>query len=600
MSLFDKDELRRELAATKKELLAGGSDEETAERLTRKEFEKWLANFTGELRETIRANAALPVEGRDERIARIEKDFDFFRRTYFPHYFYLPGKSALQAHLETIYYRIAKRAKERIKAERQPNSSWEYKAETEPSAPFVGEKFALAAPRGHGKSTDVSVVFVIWLVARKLKHFITLFSDAIELTETLIESIKAELEDNERLQADFPHVCGIGRSWKIGDIVTRNGVRIKGYGSAKRVRGIKHGVWRPDIAIIDDLENDENVRSDDQRDKLENWLDDAIDNLGEVTDTMDILYIGTLLHRDAVLARKLQLAFWNPKVFRAIMRFPDNMDPWEEYTNLYNYVGETEAHEFYLANKPDMDKGAKVLWPEAVPLETLMRKRARSKRSFDKEQQNNPGSEDQKFKRETMHFYNDYPRRKITYYGYCDPNGGRKPSKKKKRDYANFTVLAVSKEMRKAWVAESISKRIGTKEIMKTIVDLQEEYGCKVFGYEINGGQAHLVPFIKDLAFDRGVHMPLKEIDSTDSKEERIELLEIPVETGEIELHESQVILINQLEDFPEGKHDDAPDGLAGCYVLTKLHKKRKGGSGNARNRAPRPRRQSLGYGRLP
>ena len=85
MSLFDKDELRRELAATKKELLDAGADEKTAERLTRKEFVKWLEGFTGELRETIAANAALPAEGRDERIARQKEDFDFFRRTYFPH-----------------------------------------------------------------------------------------------------------------------------------------------------------------------------------------------------------------------------------------------------------------------------------------------------------------------------------------------------------------------------------------------------------------------------------------------------------------------------------------------------------------------------------
>ena len=136
-------------------------------------------------------------------------------------------RSYYEAHLEDIYYRIAKRSRERTALELQGSGA--------AAAALAGEKFATAAPRGHGKSTDVSVVFLIWVVVNKLKHFPVLFSDAIELTETLIEAVKAELEENENLKADFPSATGVGRVWKIGDIVTKNGIRIKGYGSGKRV-----------------------------------------------------------------------------------------------------------------------------------------------------------------------------------------------------------------------------------------------------------------------------------------------------------------------------------------------------------------------------
>ena len=374
MSLFDKEELRRLLYETKNELLNDGKDEASAERLTRREFVKWLGSYTDTLKETIQANVTLPVHERAERIKKQRMDFHFFRTTYFPHYYYLPGKSALQEGLEEVYARIAT-----VKR---------------------GEKFAIGAPRGHGKTTDAHLVFVLWCIVNDLKHFITLFSDAIELAETIIESIKAELEENDNLKADFEHATGIGKVWKIGDIVTKNGIRVKGFGSGKRVRGIKHGVWRPDHAGIDDLENDENVRSRDQRDKLESWLDEAVGNLGSVDGTMSILYTGTILHRDSVLARKLKLKFWNPQIFRAIITFPKRMDQWERYGHIYKHTGLEAASAFYEANKPDMDEGAKVLWPEAVPLETLMRKRAEAPRSFNKELQNNPNSETQKFKRE--------------------------------------------------------------------------------------------------------------------------------------------------------------------------------------------------------
>lgn len=561
MSLFDKEELRRLLQDTKEDLLAKGKDEKSAERLTRKAYVKWLGNYTDTLKETIRSNATLPVEARDERILEQRKDFHYFRETYFPHYFFLPGRSKLQEELEVIYHRIAKDHLSVTAAER-----------------IIGEKHALAAPRGHGKSTDASVIFPLWCIVNDIKHFITIFSDAVELTETLVESIKAELEDNDNLKADFPHATGKTNRWKIGEIVTRNNIMVKGYGSGKRVRGVKHGVYRVDLSIIDDLENDENVRSREQRDKLEAWLDEAVVNLGTADGAMDILYIGTLLHRDAVLARKLKLKFWNPKIFRAIITFPKRMDLWERYGHIYKHTGTDEAHDFYQANKPDMDEGARVLWPEAVPLETLMRKRTEAPRSFNKELQNNPNSEAQKFKRETMHFYK-HPPANLECYGWTDPAGNGKKS-----DFTNTTILGIDRQARKAYVLVSDNRVLSSRQIIDNTITLQQRYRCKKWGFETNGGQFHLKNWLLEAAFDAGVNLPLKGFHNSKNKEERIESLELPTENGVILLHEDQIILIEQLEDFPEALNDDAPDGLEGAYMLSRLAKQKKNGSSKPRN----------------
>jgi len=569
MSLYNSHELRSLLSEAKESFLADGNDEKSAARLTRKEYIKWLDGYTSELKEMIHSNATLPADQRDERIARQRIDFHYFRTTYFPHYYFLPGKSILQEHLEGIYHRIADRS-----------------SISKAASSAMGEKFAIAAPRGHGKSTDVSVVFAIWCIVNDLKHFITIFSDAIELTETLIESIKAELSENDNLKADFGHATGIGKVWKIGDIVTCNGIRVKGFGSGKRVRGIKHGVHRPDLALIDDLENDENVRSRDQRDKLESWMDEAVANLGSVDGSMDIIYIGTILHRDSVLSRKLKLEFWNPKIFRAIITFPDRMDLWERYAIIYKSRGTEEAHDFYMSQNPEMDAGSRVLWAEAVPIETLMRKRAEAPKSFAKELQNNPSLNTQKFKRETMHFWRSHPPLKqLTIYGYCDPAGSGKKS-----DFTNFTIFGVDDRALKGYVLESINEVIESTKIIKRCVDLQEMYRCKIFEIETNGGQFHLKPFILREAFERAVHMPLRGIHNTDNKELRIEELELPIENGEILLHEDQIILIEQLEDYPEGNNDDAPDGLAGAYRLSKLAKKQHSSAPRSNRRSVRPR----------
>lgn len=96
--------------------------------------------------------------------------------------------------------------------------------------------------------------------------------DAFEQAATMLEAIKAELEFNPRLAMDFPQGAGKGRVWQVGTIVTANDAKVQAFGSGKRMRGLRHGPHRPDLVIGDDLENDENVRSPEQRDKLENWL----------------------------------------------------------------------------------------------------------------------------------------------------------------------------------------------------------------------------------------------------------------------------------------------------------------------------------------
>jgi len=353
MSLFDKDELLALVQDTDK---YADLDEVEAQKLSRKEVLSWMADFSSALKEQLQDSEALDPETRDERVAECLADYNKFRHTYFSHYYTAPEESELQVHLKSIIHKIRDKK----------------------GTDLPGERFATAAPRGFGKSTDISLTFPIYCIVYEIKHFGIIISDAIELSETLIEAIKIELEENEALKGDFPDATGVGRMWKVGDIISKNNRRLKAYGTKKKARGIKHGRHRVDFAAGDDLENDDNVRSRVQRDKLEEWLDSAIENLGDVTDDkMDFIYIGTLLHRDSVLSRKLKLAFWNPVIFKALERYPDRMDLWDEYTTLYRSEGVDTAHEFYINRKKAMDKGAQLLW-DAVTLESLMKKRAKS------------------------------------------------------------------------------------------------------------------------------------------------------------------------------------------------------------------------------
>ena len=187
------------------------------------------------------ASAGTPEERRE----RARQDFTFFRRAYFPHYCLVGGDSRLHEWLDAELPRMA-------------------------DAP-EGVRLAIAAPRGEAKSTFVSLFFVLWAVLTGRKHYILIIADALEQAASLLGAVKDELEFNEALKRDFPG-AGKGHVWNVGTVVTPGNVKIQALGAGKRMRGLRHGPHRPDLIVLDDLENDGNVDKPEQRDKLQSWL----------------------------------------------------------------------------------------------------------------------------------------------------------------------------------------------------------------------------------------------------------------------------------------------------------------------------------------
>lgn len=551
--LFSKEELDEFLSQSEQKHEHAPSELKSA--LQRKDFLEWLGELKNELKTQFASESCLDPKFKEQRIKRARVDFEFFARTYFPHYFTIQGSCALHEHLSEVFMQLA------------------FKKDNK------GTKHAIAAPRAHAKSTLVSQLFPLWCIVFSYKSFIVEISDALELMEGMLEAIKAELEDNPHLKLDFPDVVGVGKTWRVGEFVSKNGVKVKAFGSGKRLRGVRYGVKRPDLVILDDLENDTNVRSKEQRDKLEDWVDEAVLNLGPADGSLDVLYIGTILHNDSVLARKLKLGFWNPVVFRSIMDFPQRLDLWDEYATLYRNAGFEAAHAFYLKHKSLMDKGARVLWQEAKSLEDLMRLRAENPKAFNKEQLNNPRSEAQIFSIESLNFYENLPPI-LAYYMYIDPAG-----EKAKSDFTAITIIGRGEKA--FYVIESVVKIMKAQAIIKAIFKLQKLYKCKLIEIETNGGQFFLRKWIQEKSLENGVFLPLRGKNNSTSKFERIESLSLAFENEELFLHKSQSLLIEQLLEFPEGKHDDAPDSLAGAFLLarTKSSIKRRNQAGFVRVR---------------
>lgn len=502
---------------------------------TRKSFLADLANLAASFRARIEAEVAGfdpdPVECQKRRKLAWD-DFEYFIGTYFPHYVRSPHKSALHRYLFT----------------RLPEIVASEKSETD----------AIAAPRGEAKSTLVSQLFVVWCLVTGRKRYPVIVMDSIDQAYPMLEAIKAELEFNPRLQMDFPEATGQGRVWQAGTIVTANNAKVQVAGSGKKLRGLRHGPYRPDLAVLDDIENDEQVRNPDQRDKLQSWLTKTVLPLGGAGAKFDVVYIGTILHYDSVLNRTLGNKLWRAAKFKALLRWPDRMDLWDRWEETLRNSGEEAADAFYAEHQVEMERGAECSWA-ARPLLALMRIRARDGHdTFDSEYQNDPVAGDNAPFAGIIQFWVNRLADWI-FFGSCDPSLGKAGAS---RDPSAILVGGLNRQTGILDVVEAAIRKRLPDRIIEDVIAYQAEYRALLWVIETVQFQAFLYSELVKRAAARGIPVPARGVQPISDKLLRIESIQPHVKNGLIRLHPSQTTLIEQLRHFPKADHDDGPDAL--------------------------------------
>ena len=353
----------------------------------------------------------LPEVVNPDRKAACERNFQLFCESYFPETYALAWSPD---HLKVI---------EKIE-----------------TAVLRGGLFALAMPRGSGKST-LSESAVIWAMLYGHREFITLIGATESAALETLDSIKTELEVNERLAEDFPEVCypvaqlewSANRcagqlykgertriTWTSNEIVLptvegskASGIIVRVAGITGRIRGMKFKrsdgrSVRPSLVIIDDPQTSESAGSLEQTRKRVRVL--AGDILGlagpgqKISGIMPCTIIRPGDMADIILNRNTH-PDWNGEKTRMVYRFPTNMKLWEEYAEIRAEALRTEgnfqkATEFYLANREAMDAGAEVSWEarfnhdEVSALQHAMNLKFQDEAAFQSEYQNDPLPDD--------------------------------------------------------------------------------------------------------------------------------------------------------------------------------------------------------------
>lgn len=197
-------------------------------------------------------------------------------------------------------------------------------------------RIGVIAPRGHAKSTTVDMTYPLWAGCFEQEEFIVIISDTYTQAAEFINALKDEFENNSKIKWLFGNMKG--DDWQDGEFVLSNGIKYAAKGSGMKIRGIRHRHTRPTLMIFDDIENDENIKSAEQRQKLYHWFTKAA--IPALARGGRAVVIGTILHFDSLVNKvmKQQDVFksWQTRVFYAITTEEDGTERalWPEHRSL--------------------------------------------------------------------------------------------------------------------------------------------------------------------------------------------------------------------------------------------------------------------------
>ncbi len=509
-------------------------------KLTRTEFRKRADDILMRLSLEVEPFWQESEEKQAQRLKRAEADPLYFCRTYLPHYFsHLPAPFHYEL-VQLLERRSLRTGETPAPPEKDtgeapvPQTTENEKPKTENLSVVVPA--VVAAPREFAKTTVCAFGYVLHQICFKRRHFIIIGSDTEDLASDLTGYLYLELLYNQRLQQDFGELVKGNRA--VDDFVTANDIRVKSRGRGQRLRGLKHKQWRPDLVILDDLENDVNVRNPEIVQQILDWVKAAV--YPSLDAGGSLLIIGTILRWHSALHLMLTSAdepycHFQRRLFRAVQ------------------------------------EDGSSLWEARHPVERLkIQKRLMGTVAFNREKMNEPTPDGGFFKEEWIHYYHPdiLKDRNLVVVGFFDPSLETGAG----ADYKAVVTVGWDPQEMIFYVMDAFIQKATLEQTLRAIFNRHQMYAYRLLGVEDNLFQRLLLKEFDRLGQERGQLLPLKGVTHRVAKETRVASLSPFLERGRIRFirgHSDQELLVEQMLYFPSRTlHDDGPDALEGAIRL--------------------------------
>lgn len=403
-------------------------------------------------------------------------------------------------------------------------------------------KIQIKAYRGAAKTT-LSRLFVLWKILSGDKRHVIIISSTLDLAKEGIEVFKTELEDNANLISDFDiKDGGVCNAQEIILNIKKTPCKIKAFGSGKKIRGTNFLSMRPDLIICDDIENDENVESKTQRDKLYKWFNKAVLKLpSRLNANYTIIVIGTALHYDSLLQKIEQRNDFLSFDFPLIIDFPKNIET----------LNKENLHSFNpLSYKLDDNN---------INIKEILSDFLEDRSSFFSEFQNQPLDKDSS-PLANYTTYNELPSSISCAAIGIDPSLG-----KKRGDYFGLSTLFYSKQQSKLYASAKGYKLPPDKMIDKILayfLKAQKITHNITIACEEVAFQEFFKNELKKRFVGLGIFIPIIGIKNTKNKEIRLDGLSTLLSQGDMLIQEQDFLLREELDTYPKCPHDDLLDSI--------------------------------------
>ena len=446
-----------------------------------------------------------------------------------------------------------------------------------PFAPFHSEwweiccsddKFvAIAAPRGHSKSTTITISYTLAAVLFRERRYVIIVADTEAQAALFLGTIKQILYDSDQIHTLFGMEVGPKGVEFVKDTETdiivkfkdQSAFRIVAKGAEQKLRGMLWNGQRPDLIIIDDLLNEELVANKDRRDKLRRWV---YGSLIPCRSTRGIIrWVGTVMNLDDPFCSLMPsetakdtvveaLKVWSPRrkgMWRSVKYMAHTLD----YTKLL--WPQRNTVKFFKELKQDFEEQG---IPEVYACEML----------------NNPVDDSIRyFKRgDFLSMQPEDKKKELTFYITADLAISLK-------DRADYTAILVGgmDHNGQLHIKNCIRERLSGDEIVATLLSLQKIYNPMAVGIEDTQISKALGPYLNRTMQETGVYMNVIQLKPhRQDKLQRARSIQARMRSGMVKF-DKEADWWPQLEDecmsFPRAKHDDVVDALAYQGILIDL-----------------------------
>lgn len=398
------------------------------------------------------------------------------------------------------------------------------------------KNIVIVAFRGSGKSTIMNMSLPLWSILGKPQcKYVLIVGLTQEQAKQHLKNIKQELETNALLKKDLGPFKEIENDWSAYTIEISNlGARISAVSTEQSIRGTRHGAYRPDLIICDDVEDLNSAKTLEGRDKVDDFITSELIPAG--TKNTRMVVVGNLLHEDSF-----------------IMRLQERIKNKE-------FSGEFRAY-------PLLNENNECIWPSKFP----------DPASIEKEKQR-IGKESSWQREYMLKIVTDYD--KIIYPEWIKKYSELPPATMKKPRFRKTMTgidLAISQDSRADYTAMVTGKVYGHKNemiiyILPNPINLRLTFKGTLETAQMihDNGDKNPLLIVEDVAYQKAAIQSLKDAGCNvegfapkGDKRARISLVSHYIERGQILFPENGCEkLIQQLLHFGLERHDDLVDAL--------------------------------------